>query len=152
MHRCLLASAIEAAITCCRGRWGGGSCKKMFLFFAICNFSALLSSSARELALKTVTGVEVQQQQRIRRNDASKESLAVPQITAMLISTHSVSCDVIYLFTFFLAELPLWSWISRKNSLAHLRANLQGFRGPRGQFGSVICGAARRSPPVLLTA
>lgn len=51
------------------------------------------------------------EQQNIRQNYASNKSLVVSQLTAALISTPTISCEVIYLFTF-LAESRLRSWIS----------------------------------------
>lgn len=77
----------------------------------ICNFTASLSSSTWELVLEAVTGIALQRRS-IGQNEASKKSLAVSRLTDVVIFTPSISCEVIYLFTF-LAESPLRSWISR---------------------------------------
>lgn len=56
-----------------------------------------------EACSEMVTGIVAAEN--IRRNDASKKSQVDSQLTAVVISTPSISCEVIYLFTFFWQSL-----------------------------------------------
>lgn len=47
---------------------------------------------------------------------------------------------------FFFGRVSAQITDQQKYSLAHLQANLLGFRGPCGQFGAVICGVAYPLP------
>lgn len=63
-----------------------------------CNFTAATSNTTWKLVVRWS---RASQQQNIRRNDASKKSLVASWLTAVVASTPSISCEVIYLFTFF---------------------------------------------------
>lgn len=89
-------------------------------------------------------------QQNIRRNDASKKSLVVSQLTAVVISTPSISSEVIYLFTF-LAESPLRSWISRDILWLICRVICWVLEALVDSFGLLSVELHTRSLPVLLT-
>ena len=113
----------------------------------ICNFTESTSSATWKPALKRS---QASWQQHIRRNDASKKSLVVSRLTAVVISTLSISCEVIYLFTF-LAEALLRSWISRDILWLICRLICWVLEALVDSFGLLSVELHARSLPVPLT-
>lgn len=129
----------EIVIICCRGH--------VFLCIGICNFTASTSCTTWKLVPKRS---QASKQQNIRRNDASKKSQVVTQLAAVVISTPSISCEVIYLFTF-LAEPLLRSWISRDILWLICRLICWVLEALVDSFGLLSAELHTRSLPVPLT-